>query len=302
MSFALPRGSRSSASTAALIAVALVALASLASPTIGRAQESCDPPAFRGPLEVMPASGAQGVRLDAPIRVIFTPAFFSATPAPAPQDVLEVSDGAGDPVVGVYRLAGDDTVFFHPMGGWEPTSTYQATAFGDVELDFEFRTGTQVDVSVPTVGAIVETSSTGGQPLCGRDERGFRVDVSALAPTDDGAPASLEYSLYLSRASGLPAPERVARVRNFLAGDGTIVLSFVLPPEYADEAICVQLQVTDGVGNVAIGDEHCFDPVEEAHFFALCRAAPSERSSQVPLTVMLALVALTWRRLRVRVG
>lgn len=278
------------------------ALAMSITPTLARAQDDCEPSALRGPVDVMPAAGASGVLLDAPVRVRFTPDYFASTAAPLPEDSVEVRDADGVLVDGVVQLVSDDVLFFVPTGGWAPGALYEGVAFGELDLPFSFRTGSSVDMRGPTISPLTFLGSTRVDPSCLAPEGGFRVDLTFAVSQDDGAAGSIEYHLYLARAEGLEAPVEVARQRNFTSDvSARVPVSFVLEERYAAAPICLQLQVSDSVGNVTVGTPYCLDPVEGAHFAGLCAAGTGP--TQLPpggllAGSLLALVLLRRRRAR----
>lgn len=261
--------------SASLLALLLAGLAVHPASWVS-AQDECDPPGVRGPLEVTPGAGAAGVRLDDPLRMLFTPGYFGSPGAPLPDDAFEVLGPDELPVAGELQLASDEVLFFVPTGGWQPDALYTGTAFGEVDLPFTFRTGAAVDDRAPTVNPLSSLGSTRVDPSCQLPDGGYRVDLEFSASFDDGAAGSIEYHLYLARAEGLEAPRRVARLRNFTSDrDARVPMSFLLDERFTEAPICVQLMVTDGVGNVASGTPFCFDPVEGANFAGLCAVGPS---------------------------
>lgn len=297
-----PRPPRRSAS---LLALGLLAGLAVHSARSARAQEDCDPPGVRGPVEVTPGAGAAGVRLDDPLRMLFTSGYFASPSAPLPDDAFEVLGPDEQPVPGEVQLASDEVLFFLPTGGWQPDTLYSGTAFGEVDLPFTFRTGTVVDDRAPTVNPLSALGSTRVDASCQLPEGGYRVDLEFSASFDDGAAGSIEYHLYLARAEGLEAPLRVARLRNFTSDrDARVPISFLLDERFTQAPICVQLMVTDGVGNVSSGSPFCFDPVEGANFAGLCAVGPSrlEESRGRPVAsavlVVLALGIVRTRRRR----
>ncbi|MCA9577866.1 MAG: hypothetical protein R3B40_17785 [Polyangiales bacterium] len=251
------------------------------------AQDDCEPVGARGPIEVMPASGANGVLLDAPLRLRFTVGYFASAAAPLPEESLEILGPDGLPVAGSVQLVSEEVLFFLPTGGWQSGAAYTGTAFGEVDLPFAFRTGSGVDMRAPTVAPLSSLGSTPVGPSCQAPEGGYRLDLAFPVSHDDGTPGSIEYHLYLARAEGLEAPVEVAVQRNFTAdASARVPISFVLEGRYAESPICLQLQVSDSVGNVTVGSPYCLDPVEGANFAGLCTVGgPSSRSRPgAPLT------------------
>jgi hypothetical protein len=209
------------------------------------------------------------------------------------------------------QLASDDALFFIPAGGWQPDSVYEGVAFGEVDLEFSFRTGRGVDSRGPTVAPLSSLGSTRVDPSCQAPDGGFRLDLAFAVSQDDGTPGSIEYHLYLARAEGLPAPLEVARQRNFTSdASARVPISFVLDERYAATPVCLQLQVSDSVGNVTVGSPYCLDPVEGANFAGLCsvpRGGPRGPTDGPPVDAGVVLMcAALWvarrRRQRARLA
>lgn len=272
----------------------------------GAQDDECDPPGVRGPLEVTPGAGAAGVRLDDPLRILFTEGYFGSPGAPLPDDSFVVLGPDAQPVVGEVQLVTDDVLFFVPTGGWLPDTLYAGMAYGEEDLAFTFRTDVAVDDRAPTVSPLSSLGSTRVDPSCELPNGGYRVDLEFSASLDDGAAGSIEYHVYLARAEGLEAPLHVARLRNFTSDrDARVPISFLLDERFAATPICVQLMATDGVGNVASSSPFCFDPVEGANFAGLCTASPGRPhpGQSAPLLGFLGVVVFAWTRtLRRRSG
>jgi len=260
----------------------------------------CGGPDEVGALEVTPASGANGVLLDAYVQVLYTPGYLAAVD---PSRTIEVTTEDGDPVAGEAQVVGD-RLFFVPDALLDPDTTYRGLAFGfDYDFEFEFATTRRdgaVDSGPPTLGSrISDITSSRVSTTCEAPSGGYRVDVSFPPADDDGSPGSIEYLLYLTRGPTLDAPELRARARNFATSDmGRIPMAFVLTPEEAVSPVCVVVHAVDGAGNVDDDMEpRCFEPVQGNFFEALCSAAPGRESS--PPFVAVALLGLVlWRRRR----
>lgn len=291
-----PRSAPSHCSRRLVLPLALALGVGLVALTPHRAAaqgDECDPPGVRGPLEVMPAAGAAGVPLDHPLRILFTPGYFASPAAPLPDDAFEVRGPDDQPVAGEVQLATDDVLFFVPALGWQPDTLYTGTAFGEVNLPFNFRTSTAIDSQAPTVSPLSSLGSTRVDPSCQLPEGGYRVDLEFSASLDDGAAGSIEYHLYLARAEGLEAPLRVARLRNFTSDpDARVPISFLLDERFTASPICVQLMTTDGIGNVATSSPFCFDPVEGANFAGLCSAGPRQAAPGHPYAALFGSLAM----------
>ena len=155
----------------------------------------------------------------------------------------------------------------------------------------------------PTVSPLSSLGSTRVDRSCQAPNGGFRLDLAFAVSRDDGSSGSIEYHLYLARAEGLDAPLEVARQRNFTSDTSARVpISFILDERYAASPVCLQLQVTDSVGNVSVGSPYCLDPVEGANFAGLCRAG-RRASGGAPVhagTVLLVVGAWVGMRRRAR--
>lgn len=269
--------------------------------------ERCDETPRREPVEVTPAVGAQGVTLDAPLRVRYSPGFFEpGGPGVDPPSLLRVERcatglcdplaclGGGEFVPGRVQVVGDELAFF-PDAPWLVNATYGGIARGiDSDLQFSFCSGTSNDVSAPRIGPLREVRSTAVGPRCEAREGGFRIDVF-FSPAEDvgGPPGSIEYLLYQTRGASITEPVLRARARNF-AGTDT-VMAFVLPQDEAQTPICVRVAAVDGVGNVVVAAESaqdCVDPVQGTYFYGLCSASPRRAPAPWLGAVLFALAAL----------
>lgn len=288
--------------------LATLALATLGSLAVGPAaapaaaqdagMPDCTPPTDRGPREVLPASGARSVPIDAYVEVRFTPGYFDIGGID-PLRAFELYDGTVQ-VEGDIQVVGD-SLFFVPTEPLRPSAMYTGTATGiDTVLDFDFRTGAGRDTE-PPVGVNVEPPSTASVPVsCSAPEGGYRVDVRFMPSSDDGSPGSIEYLLYLTRANGLGAPELRARVRNFFSDPsaGTVTMAFVLTPDEAVSPACFEVHTVDGVGNVTRSEPTCFEPVQGNFFAPICSAGPRGADTNAAPFALPLLFALFARRRR----
>jgi hypothetical protein len=299
---------------------ALVALVALAYAVPAAAQDAgivCDDPVARGPELVTPAVGARQVSLNAPVRVRYQPSTYfdagaggdlatliSVQRCPVAGCDLTACTDDGEFVPGRVQVYADELVFV-PDGPWDPEQAYSGIARGiDLDLPFQFCTGTGSDTSAPTMGGIDEVTSTRIEERCDAPRGGFRV-AAAFPPADDpgGPPGSIEYLLFQTRGAGIEEPVRRDRVRNFSGGE-RMTAAFVLPPEQAGEVICVRVAAVDGVGNFAwseTGDDDCVDPVQGNFFYPICAAsAPGAPSSGLALPALagFAIVVIARRRRR----
>ncbi len=280
-----------------LVLPLLVSGAAFAQPS-----DDCVPAPTPGPIEVTPASGAGGVTRDARVALRYTPDFFAGFVGD-PSSLISVwNDDSLEPVVGRSLLAGD-TLFFLPDRLLDANTTYVGRASGGIaDLEFDFRTGTSLDLSPPEVGAIESISSQAVDPGCGLPDGGFRVDVAMQRALEDGPAGSLEYLLYQTRGPGLTAPVLRTRRRGVITSD-LFTMAFVLPRSDAVEPICVVVQVIDGVGNRDDSMQaRCFDPVEGNFFEPACAVStpglPSSRSAPWVVFALFAAVSFVRGRRR----
>ena len=281
-------------------AIAVAALVGLCWTSSARA-EPCPEPTRPQPVESTPASGAGGVTLDAPVRVLYSPGYFGEAGWARGDETITLFDAADVPVPGVVRQVGDAALFFVPDDLLEPSTRYRAVATGVFsDLELSFTTGTALDEEAPVAPMIHEVRSTPVGASCGSPE-GYRVSVAFRSATDDGALGSLEYQLFVTRGEGFEAPERVARQRNF-ATSGGIAMGFVLPKERAGGDVCVALRVEDGVGRSDVSPVVCFDPVTSVRFASLCGVsavgAGGERTPWALALTALGLILFARRRHR----
>lgn len=263
----------------------------------------------QAPMEVTPASGAQGVTTDAWVMARFSPGYFGPTgPGDDPSTLLaleacgscDVSSmpcmlGEGMPVDGEVQVFADD-LYFLPSQPLTSRTRYVGRVDGlEGTIPFSFCTGFSADSSPPQIPDILETDSVSVGDSCELENGGYRIGVYMEPATDDGPSGSLEYLLFLTRGDGVTAPVLVDRVRNFAAGQ--ITMRVFLPPERATSEICVRAAVMDGVGNVTLQDEEkCFDPVTKVTFQG-CSIAQG-RSPQLLWLAFTAGLVITWRARR----
>jgi MYXO-CTERM domain-containing protein len=291
-------------------------LALITVPAAASAQEEdpCDDGGSlaREPIEVTPASGANGVTIDAPVVVLYSRGYFGPDgPGEPPETLLRVSRcpagtpcgigcmaGEGVDVPGTVQVIGD-RLFFLPDGGLEASATYVGRATGvDDVLDFRFCTGRLPDDGPPVLGSFLNAEPAETTAACVLPEGGRLIGLRWAQATDDGPPGSIEYLLYLTRASGVEAPQLRDRLRNYASPE--VTLNLRLEPAEAAEPVCVRVVAMDGLGNLSDpSPEQCFDPITRAAFQPLCavRGAGASRTS-FPALAGLALVALLARRRR----
>lgn len=206
------------------------------------------------------------------------------------------------PVRGRVQVLGDD-LFFVPDEPFDARTRYRGTAVGlDGSIDFHFCTGDAVDARPPRLGSGLRFDPVPTEDRCQVRGRGYRIGVYTPPADDDGPGGSVEYLLFLTRASGLEAPVLVDRVRSFSSGDVTMYL--FLEEALAASAVCIRVGALDGVGNVSMAPtETCFDPVTRIAFQG-CAASRSAGRGDVALVCAGAIVAAfraRWRR-RARSG
>ncbi len=256
-------------------------------PSVGAAQ--CPAPPL-APVEVTPAVGAQGVTIDAWVMVRYGEGYFGPEgPGDDPETLVSLERcgecgsrcDVGVPVPGRVEVLGDD-LFYVPDGPLGARTQYRGVANGfEGSLDFSFCTGDERDVGAPEFSQAVRFDPIESDDPCEVPGGGYRVGIYAPPANDDGPGGSLEYLLFLTRATGLDAPVLVDRVRNFSAGEITMYL--FLDRERAASSVCVRLGVIDGVGNVTMGDEEsCFDPVSRIAFQGCAVSGPGLRTLQAP--------------------
>ena len=269
------------------------ASAARAQPTLGCDRDA--PP--NGPSATFPASGANSVTLDAPLRVTYSPGFLDDASVTELLEVFACLDNTCAerlPVDGDISAI-DNELFFLPAPSWNPFTQYRGTAFGtDRSLQFSFTTGSSVDVSPPAFSGALSINTEPTQAPChkegdaGDPPRGYRVEVSFAPATDDGAPGDIEYQLFLTRGPNIGGAQLVAQSRNFGATE-RLSLAFFLDEDTAKQTHCVDLIVIDGVGNVTDARSHeCFNATLGRDFVG-CRL--SGRSSKASVTFWLLLVA-----------
>lgn len=252
------------------LAVAVFLLSVSALPAFAQ----CDEDDF-AVVESAPASGATDVPTNAFIRVLYPRCYFSLT-GQDPLTSLEVTlDGV--PVEGTLQQGDDQTVFFVPQGLLDNARRYDVIA-RDFEGDFafSFMTGFSVDTSPPEFPEpqLTVTSSRIPEDSADLPEGGYRVDVSFDPAVDDGAAASIEYLLYLTRGNEeLDAPQLRARSRNFTTG--LITMAFVITDEEAGQPLCVEVHAIDGVGRMSEErPSRCFEPIMGSFFEGCSISAP----------------------------
>lgn len=253
-------------------------LAGSAAPALAQ----CDEDDF-AVVESAPASNATDVPTNAFIRVLYPRCYFSLT-GQDPLTSLEVTVD-GMPVPGTVQQGDDRTVFFIPEGLLDNGRRYDVVA-EDFEgnFAFSFTTAFSVDSMPPSFPdpRLTVTSSRVPEDSLESPDGGYRVDVSFEPANDDGADASIEYLLYLTRGSeALEAPELRARARNFTTG--LITMAFVISDEEAVQPLCVEVHAIDGVGRMSVDrPSACFEPIMGS-FFEGCAVSPGGRGSSIVL-------------------
>jgi hypothetical protein len=264
----------------------------------------------QGPLQSFPASGAKGVRLDAPVRVEFSRGFFNELGAIPEESFSLTVANTGEPVPGSIEVV-EDTLIFTPRDLFFSNTEYEARASGvgaSRGLTARFVTGDDIDRRAPVLGPIERFTATevGADASCATEEGSYRIDVTVLPAVEDGPAGDVEYLLFLARGPGIEEPRLVARERGITE---EILLVFNLPPEEVAGPICVAVQAVDGVGN--IDDDNptrCEDPIQGNFFEPLCAvSAPGlgARSQGGPAWPVVGVVAfagalLVWGRRRRR--
>jgi hypothetical protein len=278
--------------------MALSGVVLYASPLL--AQEDCEEePTARKPLEVMPASGAINVTIDAPLSVRYSRGYFGpAGPGDLPETLVRVVRCPSGTFCGIGCMAEDgvdvpgtvqvigDRLFFVPDGGFEPETTYVGRATGvDDVLDFRFCTGASPDLEPPRLGAFLDAEPAETTAACVLPEGGRLVGLRWEQARDDGPAGSIEYLLR-------------DRLRNYASPE--VTLNLRLDAEEASEPVCVRMFAQDGVGHVSESSpEQCFDPVTSAAFQPLCAARAPGPASPWVLGLMFAIgAALGFRRWR----
>jgi MYXO-CTERM domain-containing protein len=275
----------------------------------------CDGLPLRGPQEVFPAVSAVAVTLDAPVRVLYSPDFFtgglggdptmlfSMQSCPTSACDLTACDEPGENVPGRVQVLGDDLVFL-PDAPFLPNRAYSGVALGlDADLPFRFCTGSSNDSGPPTLGPIDEVTSTAVEPNCDAPDGGYRIAVFFTPATDVGPPGSIEFLLFQTRGPGIEGPVLRRRVRN--QTPDRVTMAFVLPPDQAESPICVRVVAVDGVGNIDLSDaevsgQTCVDPVQGNFFYGLCSvsARGSTGGPSWPIGSLGIGAIVAWRRRR----
>jgi len=271
-------------------------------------------------LESFPGDGAEGVAIDAPIRVRHRD--------PDALDRLEeqlasaVSSGCGAELLCLFRddseRDGDDrvaiaaevqrvdarTVVLLPDGPLRPDSRhvlsvarsgFERPSFGEIV----FETGSDRDREPPGLDGNVSDIAVGPFPeQCGVAEHMRRIEVVAPAIEDDGDEGSVELLLYLVEAPGLEAPELRARERY---RGHALPMAFALEAERLEQRICLSLMAVDGVGKVAEAPEPvCFEPSQAVRFQAGCGLAARTSADRGPAHLVPWLLMLTLGLIRRR--
>lgn len=180
------------------------------------------------------------------------------------------------PVPATWQRVGEtDRFVVRPNELLEPMTKYRVVVGIDTlpKRELTFVTSDLVDTQPPQFNFGQDRVTRFSSIECG-DEGRRRVTLEFDRATDDGDQGSIEYLLYLTRASGLDAPRLMAR--QYLAL-GSESMSFALEPEQLATPVCVVVDAVDGVGNHAEGiDEFCFDPLQGS-FFEPCSVARRSR-------------------------
>lgn len=299
----------------------------LAGTSVARAQPdagSCGTPGGRGWVESFPASGANGVTLDSPVRVRYTPGFFDDPVVRAMAPSLFVlrrcrPDPEGRrcdiPIAGSVQVIGD-TLAFRPESSLEVMTEYEGEASGGEfgPLNFHFRTGSSADRQPPVFDfnpGEEDVRSTRVSARCDAPNGGYRIDVEFEPISDedeDGAPGDVEYLLYVTRGPTIvTGPVLKTRTRNLTPE--IVVMSFVIEPREAVSPICLVVTAVDGVGNLSVTNldgtgspsrPHCFDPIQGNFFEPLCSvgARPTFGLGTAALGAAFAALLLRARRRR----
>jgi hypothetical protein len=279
------------------VRVAACALALI--PRVAFAQQAgaCDLSAdARGEeLVVRPADGAEHVALNAPVVVRYAPdgdldqlrasvALDTDESCRAREICLFEQRGTGaqaarSTVPGMVQALDDHTLAFTPSRALSADSRYFALVarpgFDSASrTEVEFHTGTALDQKPPELDAGGDALELDVEPPakeCDAPEGSLRVRVAVPTVHDDGDEESVELLLFLTRASGLRAPELRARAQND-PHDGTD-LTFTLAPAQAADTVCVAVRAVDGTGKASEGEpELCFEPraARRSEFGGLC--------------------------------
>lgn len=282
--------------------LALVGLGPLG-PAVASAAPECPAPPEPGVESVLPADGAQGVTTDAWIRVRYTEGYFVA--GQPVTETVALRDPMGNAVAGRVQVVGDRDLFFTADAPFHPATKYTGATSGSIPFTFAFTTGASTDLQAPRLAdppgdPEFRVTSTPVDPSCEAPDGGRRIGVTFTSAADDGPTASLEYSLYVSRGTGIEAPVLVDSVRSYGA---TTTMAFVLAPQQLEGQVCLDLTVADGVGKTdRWSAPYCFDPITGTAFYGLCSLAPGvpERPAGWPFALPLAWLVL--RRVRRREG
>ncbi len=289
-----------------------LAFALVCSSHVVRAQSECATPEARVPRFVTPSVGAQGVPVNALLSVDYRRGFFASGDAPALDAIVELSlcgSGCGQtcsatsaPVAMVPELLAD-RVFLRPTAMLAANSSFSGIARGiDGDLPFSFCTGSVRDTMPPGTASVRGNNSTEVGASCELPDGGYRVGVFVAPASDDGPPGSIEYLLFLTRASGLREPILVDRVRNYAAE--SINLSFLLDGVRVAAPVCVEVIAVDGQGQSSrYPGPYCFDPLTKVRFQG-ANCAISHVRYRCSMWVMLLFLML-WRakrRLPVRIS
>lgn len=201
---------------------------------------------------------------------------------------------AGEPV----RYPGQANVLvFEPAAQLDSQRRYQGEVLtlDGAPRQFNFTTSDRVDTGPPQwPNPDVELSAQQQTEECGE----ARIDVVFNVATDDGPLGSIQYFVFQTAGVELSAPRLVARI-TAPQGDGKISSSFLIPPEQAEEPVCVSVEVMDGVGNIlAAGGESCVDPFADPYFDSLCSASPGAAGDLRGGWWLGAVLGLLWVRRR----
>ncbi len=256
---------------------------------VAHAQVTCPTPPDTTPgvQAVWPAAGV----LDAPrnswIRIEYGEALDELVSDPAPITVTHVSS---DEALGGRLERQGQSLFFVPERQLDPLSEYAVSAVDvGTRFNYLFTTSGRNDNGNPQLTGELAVVS---QEVHCPDAR-FRLDVTFPAASDDGPTTSLEYLVFLTRASGLKAPELRARARGFAADQVTLVMN--LQAHEARDAVCVAVRVIDGRGRLAPQAlSACIDPITERYFENAC--AVGRGGSTLPWWLMA--IAYPWARRR----
>ncbi|MCG8554270.1 MAG: Ig-like domain-containing protein [Proteobacteria bacterium] len=303
-----------SARTPALIAVAAWAALAMQGTAHGQDVGCGAMPASQQRVEWIPASGAQGVTLDAHIIMRFRHSIEVSKLNANPFTLLELDATTCTPKDAVRRIAGalrqldSHTLAFTPDRSFRNSTWYWAdvvTAQGSpstlARAQTCFKTGETLGVDPPMFppGARPLEVSTDPAASCGGPDGSRLVSLIFPPAVTSGSEGSLEYLVFLTNAEDLQAPVLRRRERH-LAG-GSVNTGFVLGPDELGSPVCVAIVAVDGMGNLS-GNElrTCFDPLSGSFFAPLCSLSGPPGAGGRPPAGLLWVLPVVWLGLRSR--